>query len=123
MDYSPLVQEHFARPRNVGQFSPGHDVIASSAGSASEGARIELSARIENERIRELRHHVYGCPHTIAAASWLTERLVGARRAELGQWRWREAGEMLLVPAEKNGRLLILEDAVHRLAKAWEITP
>jgi nitrogen fixation protein NifU and related proteins len=123
MDYSPLVQEHFARPRNVGQLSPGHDVLASSAGSVSEGARIELSARIENERIRELRQHVYGCPHTIAAASWLTQRLVGVQRAELEQWRWREAAEALLVPPEKNGRLLILEDAVHRLAKTWQITP
>jgi nitrogen fixation protein NifU and related proteins len=123
MDYSPLVREHFARPRNVGQFSPGHDVISSSAGSTSEGVRIELSARVENGRIRELRHHVYGCPHTIAAASWLTERLVGAQRAELEQWRWREPAEALLVPAEKNGRLLILEDAVHRLARAWEISP
>jgi nitrogen fixation NifU-like protein len=119
MDYSPLVVDHFARPRNAGDFSPDRRVVSGSAGSTQHGARFALSAVIEGERIGAVRHQVYGCPHSIAAASWLSERLVGATRQDLQQWRWREAADALQVPPEKYGRLLLLEDAVRALETAW----
>jgi NifU-like protein involved in Fe-S cluster formation len=119
MRYSPLVVEHFSRPRNAGALAPAPEVIAASAGSISQGAWFALSARIEGGHIAILRQQVYGCPHSIAAASWLTERLLGADRATLEQWPWREAADALDVPAEKRGRMLLLEDAVRALANAW----
>jgi hypothetical protein len=36
---------------------------------------------------------------------------------DLDRWSWREAAQALEVPAEKHGRLLLLEDAVRRLAE------
>jgi NifU-like protein involved in Fe-S cluster formation len=118
-DYSPLVVEHFERPRNGGRFERAPDTIEGVAGSVAHGAMFTLSARLAAERIKDVRYEVYGCPHCIAAGSWLSERLIGATCSELSAWSWREAADALQMPAEKRGRLLILEDAVHSLAEAW----
>lgn len=117
--YSPLVIEHFAEPRNVGRFPPAADVITATAGRESQGARFSLSARLREDRIVELRFEAYGCPHCIAAGSLLGERLRGATQPQLRAWDWHEIADDLQVPAEKRGRLLILEDAVRSLAAAW----
>lgn len=117
--YNALVSDHFARPRNVGQLEAGPDVIAASAGRVEEGVQFHLSARISSGRIREVRVQVYGCPHSIAAASWLSEQLLDQSREALALWSWRGAAEALEVPPPKRGRLLILEDAVRALARAW----
>lgn len=123
MDYSPLVAEHFANPRNAGVLAPGPSVIAGSAGSAAQGVQFAFSVRVEGEHIREVRQQVYGCPHSIAAASWLSERLVGATLEDLQQWRWREIVAALEVPASKRGRMLVLEDALRALERAWRAHP
>lgn len=118
-EYSPLVIEHFGRPRNAGRFAPAFDIIEGCAGSLAQGARFALSARVRDDRIAEVRFEAYGCPHCIAAGSLLSERLSGATQADLRAWTWREAAEDLQIPLEKRGRLLILEDAVRALATAW----
>lgn len=118
-DYNALVIEHFERPRNSGRFESVENVIVGVAGKASHGAMFTLTARVVEGRIGAVRFEVYGCPHCIAAGSWLSERLIGATAEELRAWSWREAAEALQVPAEKRGRLLILEDAVRALAEDW----
>jgi NifU-like protein involved in Fe-S cluster formation len=118
-DYSPAVVDHFDQPRNVGRLEPAPDVITARAGKREQGVEFAVSARIAADRIAAARFEVYGCPHCIAAASWLSERLVGRTRADLEAWSWREAVAALQIPAEKRGRLLILEDALRALAEAW----
>jgi len=118
--YNPLVIEHFERPRNVGRFPSADDVIAASAGDPDQGVRFDLSARVRDDRIADVRFEVYGCPHCIAAGSLLSERLQGATQDELRRWSWRAAADELAIPAEKRGRLLVLEDAVRALAAAWQ---
>lgn len=118
--YSPLVVEHFARPRNVGCFAPGADVIAASAGDPAQGVRFDLSARVRDKRIVSVRFEVYGCPHCVAAGSLLSERLQGATQDELRRWSWRETAAELEFPPEKRGRLLVLENAVRALAARWQ---
>lgn len=118
-EYSPVVVDHFRHPRNGGHWEAGEGVIKGVAGSVAQGTMFVLSARVAGDRIEAVRFEAYGCPHCIAAGSWLSERLVGLTRAELNQWRWREADEALRFPPEKRGRLLILEDAVKALSEAW----
>ena len=54
------------------------------AGDPEQGVRFELSARVATIASSTLRFEVYGCPHCIAAGSWLTERLAGATRTSCG---------------------------------------
>lgn len=122
-DYSPLVIEHFTRPRNAGRFAPASDVIEGSAGNVSQGVRFDLTARVQGERIVDVRFEAYGCPHCLAAGSLLSERLRGSTLHDLQAWSWRGAADELQIPLEKRGRLLILEDAVWALAAAWKLRP
>jgi nitrogen fixation NifU-like protein len=118
-EYAPIVVEHFEHPRNGGHFEAGEGVIRGVAGSVEQGTMFVLSARVADDRIEAVRFEAYGCPHCIAAGSWLTERLVGLDRAQLEAWNWRDADQALRFPAQKRGRLLILEDAVRALARDW----
>lgn len=118
-DYSALVVDHFERPRNSGRFDPAADVIEGSAGRRTDGVHFVLTARVEGEVISGTRFLALGCPHCIAAASWLGERLVGADRSTLQQWSWREVSGVLEVPTHKSGRLLVLEDAVRAMGADW----
>jgi NifU-like protein involved in Fe-S cluster formation len=118
-EYTSVVVDHFEQPRNGGHFEAGEGVIQGVAGSIAQGTMFALSARLGGERIEAVRFEAYGCPHCIAAGSWLSERLVGLTQPELRAWRWREADQALRFPLEKRGRLLILEDAVRALGESW----
>ncbi|MBB6096549.1 NifU-like protein involved in Fe-S cluster formation [Povalibacter uvarum] len=115
--YSPLVIDHFDRPRNSGRLPAAPDVIEASAGSVAQGTSFHLSARLSGESIMAMQFEAYGCPHCIAAASWTTEHLVGSPIEALARWDWRPVAQALEIPAEKRGRMLILQDAVKCLAE------
>ncbi|MGH8289813.1 MAG: aminotransferase class V-fold PLP-dependent enzyme [Steroidobacteraceae bacterium] len=61
----------------------------------------------------------YGCPHTLAVTAWVTERLRGRGRADLAPGTPAEWAETLAVPAEKLGRLLVVQDALADCARHW----
>ena len=121
--YGAEVRRRMASLAGAGRFAPAPDVATGLAGNREQGAEIELSCRIAGGQVAEARFRACGCPHFLAAASWLTDRLRGARRDELADWDWREAAEALEVPAAKFGRLLILQDAVRSVARNWPGTP
>jgi NifU-like protein involved in Fe-S cluster formation len=103
----------------AGDLELGSGVALARAGDREQGAEVQLQARIEAGRAVELRFRAFGCPHFIASASWLTERLRGSSRAGFERWDWREAATALEVPPAKFGRLLVLQDAVRALAGNW----
>jgi len=73
--YSERVLDHFRNPRNGGKLAN-----ASAEAQATNpicGDILELSVRIEEERIVEARFLCRGCTTSIACASFLTERLTG----------------------------------------------
>ncbi len=117
--YGREVRRRMASFIGAGTLVPGPGVIAGRAGDREQGAEVELQLRIVGDRVAEARFRAFGCPHLIAAASWLTERLVGASRDDLGLWDWREAAAVLEVPPAKFGRLLTVQDAVRDAAGNW----
>ncbi|GIX47589.1 MAG: iron-sulfur cluster assembly scaffold protein [Candidatus Tectimicrobiota bacterium] len=78
--YSDLVQEHFERPRNVGEI-PNPDAEAVVSNPAC-GDTMHLYLRIEGDRIVEAKFKTMGCPAAIAASSVTTEMLIGRRIEE-----------------------------------------
>jgi NifU-like protein involved in Fe-S cluster formation len=89
------------------------------AGSDAQGANVELSLRVSDGRVRAAAFRAYGCPHVIAACSWLAERLVGCDRQQVAGWDWREVQQALDVPPRKFGRLLTIQDAARAAARNW----
>jgi nitrogen fixation protein NifU and related proteins len=96
-------------------------VASGAAGDADQGARVELEFTVEQGLVSRGRFRAFGCPHLVAAASWVTDRLRGATRDELAAWDWREAAEALEVPPAKFGRLLTVQDAVRDAARNWPV--
>lgn len=79
--FSELVLDHFRNPRNSGELADAtHRVEVSNPVC---GDVLQLSARIENGRVREVRFLCRGCTTAIACASWTTERLAGKDMSEI----------------------------------------
>ena len=62
--------------------------------------------------VKSARFSAYGCPHTLAVTAWLCEVLEGARLDAGAPGTPADWAEKFAVPAEKLGRLLIVEDAL-----------
>lgn len=120
LEYSPLVESHFARPVGAGSWPPGQGEIAvGEAGSEDRGARVRFELCVVDGAVTEARFQAFGCPHTIATASWLVEQLRGRALDRAMPGPILDIGRLLEVPTEKFGRLLVVEDALRAaLARA-----
>jgi nitrogen fixation protein NifU and related proteins len=121
--YAPEVRRRMRELPGAGGLPAGPGIVRGTAGDAEQGAQVCFELRLEEGRVRDARFRAFGCPHFIASASWLTERLTGAARRDLEAWDWSEAAEALDVPPAKFGRLLTLQDAVRDAARNWPGTP
>jgi len=121
--YGAEVRRRMRTLAGAGDLPAGPGVVCGVAGDAEQGARVRFEFRVEGGRVLEARFRAFGCPHFMACASWLTDRLRGAERADLAAWDWREAAEVLQVPPAKFGRLLTLQDAVREAARNWPGAP
>lgn len=117
--YGVEVRRRMASLSGVGSLPAAADVVVGRAGDREQGAEVVLCCRVADGRVSEAYFRAFGCPHLVAAASWLTERVAGATREDLLAWDWREAAEALEVPPAKFGRLLTLQDAVRSAAGNW----
>ncbi len=103
----------------AGDLPAGGVTVVGRAGDREQGAEARFEFGLEGGRVADVRFRAFGCPHFIATASWLCERLRGEERAGLEAWDWREAVDALEVPAAKFGRLITLQDAVRDAARNW----
>jgi len=103
----------------AGSPPPGLPLATGTAGHREQGVDVRFDLAVHGDRVVEARFRAFGCPHVIAVASWLTERLQGARREDLTAWDWQEAARALEVPPAKFGRLLTIQDAVRDAARNW----
>lgn len=109
--YSQTIAEHLANPRNVGELER-----PSGRGDVTNEAcmdRIVLTIKIEKETITDARVKAEGCPPTIAAASVLTELIIGSSLAKADQLTRRDVEEALEhLPAMKKHCAALAIDAL-----------
>ncbi len=119
--YSAVVEQHFVQPRCVGTLTAHHETtLCGTAGQREHGAEVVFHIGVDDARIAEMTFQAFGCPHTIAACSVLAERLTGRPVESLDEFRPAELAACLDLPVEKTGRLLIIEDALHKCRMAWD---
>ncbi len=117
--YSELVRRYFANPVHAGRLPEEYnDGVVGEAAESDTGARVVLSAVVDEETIRLLRYQVFGCPHLIAAAEAFCDEAEGKGFAALTALDVPRLMNSLAIPVEKTGRVFVLEDA----AKALHIT-
>ena len=110
--YSARVRALFADPVHAGQLANAVGVLVE-----DQGVRIAFSAQLAAGRIDTLRFQAWGCPHVIAAAEASCAHYEGRSSAELLDFSTSDLMQSLSVPAEKTGRILVIEDAVRSLAQ------
>ena len=115
--YSDRVRRLFAAPAHAGDL-PQVDAVRAEASEGGAGARILLTAVTDDGRIVGLRFRVFGCPHLIAAAEWLCERIEGEPVKSLANFSVSDVMSALEIPVEKTGRVLLLEDSAQALLEA-----
>lgn len=121
--YGAEVRRRMRELPGAAPLPAGFPTTSGGAGDVEQGARVELEFQVLQGRVARGRFRAFGCPHLIAAASWVTDRLHGATRDEVAGWDWREAAEALEVPPAKYARLLTLQDAVRDAARNWPVAP
>ena len=121
--YSPDVLRRLHALPGAGVVDEGGQIVQGRAGDREQGAEVELSLRIEHGRVADARFRAFGCPHVLAAASWLTEAVRDRDRTQLAAWDWHEAATALDVPPAKFGRLLTVQDALRAAVRNWPGAP
>ena len=112
--YSVLVRDYFAHTAHAGDLK---DAVA--AEIAEQGVHLRLAATEDNGNIQTLRFRAWGCPHIIAACECFCAEYEGKPISALGEFRASNIMRNLSVPVEKTGRILVLEDVVRLLGRAF----
>lgn len=121
MDYGSVVRQHFRAPRGAGVSAPGvWRFVSGEAEDRTLNVWVRFRVEMADGVIGEARIEVYGCPHTIAAASCVAERLPGSEPGALRAVDARELLRTVAAPIEKLGKLLLIEDALARCAEQVE---
>lgn len=119
MDYGSEVERRFLSPRRAGAFEEGTaGLVSGEAEDRTLNVWVRLRVQVLDGVIRAARFNAYGCPYTVAAADWAAEWLEGRRGAALEELQMRERARCLGVPAEKLGKLLLIEDAAGACGRA-----
>ena len=108
--YSETLLDHFRHPRNYGDL-PAADISYESFNPVC-GDRIRIALKLKDAVVQEVRFKGDGCAISTAAASVLTELVLGAKLEELSSItdnRLISALESDIKPARRQCALLPLE--------------
>ena len=110
MKYSELTLRYFETAAGAGMLT-GSEVHRGAAGSRARGTWVQFDVQVAAGHIRAARFLAFGCPHTIAVSAWVAEHAAGPVAGGALPESVQELSDRFEVPAEKRGRLLIIEDA------------
>jgi nitrogen fixation NifU-like protein len=107
--YREVILDHNRSPRNFGRVVPanaeakGHNPLC--------GDKLDLTARVEDDRLEDIRFEGQGCAISTASASLMTEAVKGKTRQEINQL-FEEIHALLTdpshVPSRDLGKLMAL---------------
>lgn len=109
--YNEKVKEAFANPKNVG-FIENADGVGK-VGNAACGDIMEISLKIEDDRIVDAKFRTFGCAAAIAASSTATEMVKGMTLDEALNLTNAEVVEELEgLPPQKIHCSVLAEEAI-----------
>ena len=112
--YSKRVLDHFQQPRNAGEL-PGADAEVEVENPAC-GDILRVAAKLDGQRISDVRFRARGCTASIAAGSAVTEMLKGRTLDEARALRREDLVEALGgLPNESMHASYLAVDAVKML--------
>ena len=111
MTYHPAFIDHLEHPRNVGDL-PEPSVMVEQHNPAC-GDQLRLSLKISDGTIESAAIRAYGCPQTLAAASAMSEMIIGRQTNEVLQISRQEIADAIGgLPRNKMHAAALALDAV-----------
>ena len=98
---------------------PGTRKVSGEAGGPGQDTWVRFELLAAGDTVKDARFRAFACPHTTDVAAWLCAQLRGRRRATLIPGTPAEWAAARAVPAEKLGRLLMVEDALRACLLQW----
>jgi cysteine desulfurase len=103
----------------AGTAASGAAIVSGEAGGSGQDTWVRFHLLTAGDTVKEARFQAFACPHTTEVAAWLCAALPGRTREQLipgTPSAWAQAHG---VPAEKLGRLLVVEDALRACLARW----
>ncbi|HZN63601.1 MAG TPA: iron-sulfur cluster assembly scaffold protein [Planctomycetota bacterium] len=117
-EYNPVVMDHFLNPRNTGELR--NPDASSFVENKACGDMVKLTMRVQDGVIAEARTQTFGCAAAIAAASALTELLIGRTPAQALELRDRDViAKLGGLPEHKVKCSLVTQEAVKEALTAY----
>jgi nitrogen fixation NifU-like protein len=117
--YSKKVMEHFMNPRNVGTIEnpDGHGKV----GNPVCGDLMEMSIKVKDDVITDIKFQTFGCGSAIATSSMVTELAKGMHVDEAMKITRNDvATELDGLPPRKMHCSNLAADALHEAIKDYE---
>lgn len=115
MTSDSALEDHYRNPRNLGDLERP-DAVAIVHNPAC-GDMLRVAARVERERIVEVRFKAYGCAAAIAAASVMTELIRGTSLERAASLRDEEIVEVLgALPPLKHHAVVLAREGAQQVA-------
>ena len=116
--YNAEVRAYFENPVHAGDLQGEYaTMLVADVSESEKGARVVLSAGIDDGMIAEIRFRAWGCPHLIAAAELVCREKENGPADDLDDFSPNGIMQRLSVPGEKIGRIFLLEDALKSIAR------
>ncbi|NVO65862.1 Fe-S cluster assembly scaffold protein NifU [Methanofollis tationis] len=117
--YSKKVMDHFMNPRNVGEFEDPDGV--GTVGNPVCGDLMQVSIKVKDDVITDVRFKTFGCGSAIATASMVTEMAKGKTIEEaMAITRTDVADELEGLPPVKMHCSNLAADALHAAIKDYQ---
>ena len=110
--YTEQVMDHFMHPRNVGEIENADGI--GTVGNAKCGDIMQISIKVENDVITDVKFKTFGCGAAIATSSAATEMVMGKTIDEALQITNKMVVEKLGgLPPVKLHCSVLAEEALH----------
>ncbi len=111
--YSPTVAAFFEKAPRAGTLDiPEDQMVRGRSGDPRMGIVVDFQFEVREGAILDGRYRVFGCPHAIAAAGWVTDNLIGGPCVGFENLGVREIADAVDLPVEKAHITLVIEDAL-----------
>ena len=108
--YQPQILREYRNPKNTGVMkNPTHQARAL---NSSCGDEITVFLKIDNGKVNDMSYDARGCALTIAAASFLSEKIKGKKKSDINKLDLKDVEKLLgtkIAPARQPCILLPLE--------------
>lgn len=113
--YSPLVEEHYNHPRNVGKLDKNDPNVGTGLRGAPEcGDMTQMQVKVNPETmiIEDVKFKAFGCGSAIAASSYASQAIRGKTIADALQLTNKKIAQELSLPPVKLHCSMLAEETI-----------